>query len=117
MVDLPTFAPDRMPLCAGAVKAAYAAIASLRKSYAQLARSLHTWLPLVLIYRDWGPRRANAVVDLPWARALRDRFTDDQHSRLLEGGDFSDFDYAFAHHVSQEIVQRDGIDQLLAEGE
>ncbi len=55
--------------------------------------------------------------DLPWARALRDRFTDDQYSRLLEGGDFSDFDYAFAHHVSQEIVQRDGIDQLLAEGE
>ncbi len=55
--------------------------------------------------------------ETPWARALRDRFTDEQYSGLLAGGDFANFDYALAHEVAQEIVQSEGIDQLMTEGE
>ena len=57
------------------------------------------------------------VWDAPWARSLRDHFSDEQYSRLLDDADFANFDFAYAHQVAQEIVQSHGIDQMLAEGE
>lgn len=55
--------------------------------------------------------------DLPWARAIRDRLSSDQETKLLGFDGLTDFDFTWAHGVAQEIVQGQGIDLLISEGE